>query len=178
MMRHKLESTSIEERKKIEQSISETLLSSAVWQQAKVIGITISQGIEWDTKSIIRKAWQQGKTICVPKSYPQEHKMVFYKINSFTQVVKQYGNLLEPIPQCTERMKKSQIDLLIVPGLLFDQWGFRIGFGGGYYDRFLSDFPNETLSLLSRSQLVDKIPTEVYDIPVNCLIMENEIIKQ
>lgn len=177
-MRKKLESLTTEEKKLIEQNITEELLSSNLWKQSKIIGITISRHVEWNTSKIIKEAWDQGKVICVPKSYPKEHKMIFYKINSFEQVEKQYHDLLEPIPNKSERINKKQIDLLIVPGLLFDRNGFRIGFGGGYYDRFLTDFPNETLSLLSQLQLVDKIPTDAYDIPVKYLVVENEIINQ
>lgn len=167
-----------EEKQLIEHRIINTLLSTELWKQSKIIGITISKQVEWDTQTIIKAAWNQGKSVCIPKSYPSKHEMIFYEINSFAQVEKQHHNLLEPIPRKTEEIKKSQIDLLIVPGLLFDKNGFRIGFGGGYYDRFLVDFPNDTLSLLSRSQLVNEIPSEIFDIPVNYLVVEDKIIKR
>lgn len=173
----KLKAKSQEEKMRIEFNITKTLLNSKLWKQSQTIGITISQHVEWNTKRIINEAWNQGKSICVPKSYPKEHKMTFYKINTYNQVENQYHDLLEPIPEKSEEICKNKIDLLIVPGLLFDKAGFRIGFGGGYYDRFLIDFPNETLSLLSKLQFVDKIPTETYDIPVNYLIVEDELIK-
>lgn len=174
---HELTTKSTEEKQLIEKDIYKTLFSTELWKISKVIGITISRHVEWDTQPIIQKAWKQGKLICIPKSNPNKHKMTFYKINSFAQVEKQHHSLFEPIPAETEAVKKNQIDLLIVPGLLFDKTGFRIGFGGGYYDRFLVDFPNETLSLLSQSQLLNKIPTERFDLPVNYLIVENELIK-
>lgn len=176
-MIQKLNSTSPDEKMEVEQKITQTLLNSKLWKESETIGITISQHIEWNTKPIIKEAWSQGKSVCVPKCYPSERDMVFYKINSYTQVENSYNGLLEPISTITEEIKKKQIDLLIVPGLLFDQDGFRIGFGGGYYDRFLKDFPNETLSLLSRSQLVKKIPTDPYDIPVKSLIVEDKWMK-
>lgn len=174
----KLTAKSLEEKQLIELNITETLLHSKLWEQSQIIGITISRGVEWNTKLIIKEAWRQGKIICIPKSYPKEHKMIFYKIHTFKEVKNQYHDLLEPIPEISEQICNHTIDLLIVPGLLFDKYGFRIGFGGGYYDRFLADFPNETLSLLSKSQLVDKLPTESYDIPVNYLIVENEMIRK
>src|SRR5699024_4104882 len=105
-------------------------------------------------------------------------KLVFYKIDSFEQVEKQLHGLQEPISEETIAMEKSQIDLLVVPGLVFDKAGFRIGFGGGYYDRFLVDYPNETVSLLSQSQLVNEIPVEEFDKPVEYLIVENQIMKR
>lgn len=174
----KLASISPEEKKMIEQNIEKTLRKSDLWIRSKTIGITISRHIEWDTFSIIKAAWSEGKSVCVPKSYPSNHQMIFHQIHSFSEVEEQHHGLLEPVLKNTEQVTKEQIDLLIVPGLLFDEYGFRIGFGGGYYDRFLIDFPNETISLLSRLQLIDKIPSAAYDVPVNYLVVENDIIKR
>lgn len=173
----KLRAIPSNEKQQIERHIITTLLATEIWKKSNVIGITLSLDIEWDTKSIIKRAWSQGKTVCIPKTYPDEHKIVFYKITSFEQVKKQYYGLEEPVPEKTVALTKDQIDLLIVPGLVFNKGGFRIGFGGGYFDRFLADFPNETVSLLSQLQLVDKIPVENFDIPVENLIVENEIMK-
>ena len=173
-----LQAITSDEKQRIEQNIITTLFNTTLWKKSKVIGITISQHIEWDTKSIIREAWHQGKTVCIPKTDPSVHKLVFYKIDSFEQVEKQLHGLQEPISEETIAMEKSQIDLLVVPGLVFDKAGFRIGFGGGYYDRFLVDYPNETVSLLSQSQLVNEIPVEEFDKPVEYLIVENQIMKR
>lgn len=177
-MIQELQAKSTKEKWEIEQKITETLLSTKLWKRSKIIGITISQHIEWDTKYIIKEAWTQGKTICIPKIYPNKHEMIFYKINSFAQVKKQHYDLVEPILGKVEAIQKKQIDLLIVPGLAFDKAGFRIGFGGGYYDRFLADFPNDTLSLLGHSQLINEIPSEHFDIPVKYLVVENEFIER
>ena len=166
------------EKRKIEKKIKTTLFNSELWKKAQVVGITISKDIEWDTKSIIKAAWDQGKVVCIPKTYPDERKLTFYKINSFKQIEKQDHGLSEPIPEVAIAMKKNQIDLLIVPGLAFNKDGYRLGFGGGYYDRFLVDFPHETVSLLSQSQLINKIPVEKFDKPVEYLIVENEIMKR
>ena len=173
-----LQTKTAHEKQKIEKSINTTLFTSEVWKKSKVIGITIAKDIEWDTKSIIKEAWEQEKTVCIPKTYPDERKLIFYQINSFRQVEKQYHGLWEPIPEVAMALEKDQIDLLIVPGLAFNKAGYRLGFGGGYYDRFLVDFPHETVSLLSQSQLINKIPVEKFDKPVKYLIVENEIMKR
>lgn len=167
-----LNNQSKKDRKRTEQNLTDHLLQSELWNKSKTVGITISQAIEWDTRSIIQEAWNQGKTVCVPKSYPADRKLLFYKITSFEQLEIAYYSLQEPIPEKTQQMKNVQIDLLIVPGLVFDKFGYRIGFGGGYYDRFLTDYPNETCSLLWTEQLVDQLPSEPHDIPVNYLITE------
>jgi 5-formyltetrahydrofolate cyclo-ligase len=165
-----LKQLTIEEKQKTEGSLIHQLVQSELWQQANTIGVTMSQGFEWDTKEIIEQAWKQNKIVCVPKCEPQQKKLTFYQLDTYDQLETVYYNLLEPIPVREKQMDKRTIDLLIVPGILFDRMGYRIGFGGGYYDRFLVDFPNKTVSLLSTIQLVDKVPSDSFDIPVQHLI--------
>lgn len=174
----RLKKQPIIEKKRIERELTEQLIGSPLWNRANMIGITISQSLEWNTKIIIKTAWEQGKVICVPKTNPLNYKLVFYVINSFEDVENAYYGLLEPIIDQTIPVKKEEIDLMIVPGVVFDSFGFRIGFGGGYYDRFLTDFRNETCSLVSIQQLVEKLPNESHDVPVNYLVTEKGIQKR
>lgn len=172
---HILKDFSEEEKQKVTHKLTENLLSSSLWEQAKIIGITMAQGFEWDTKLIIEAAWNQNKIAAVPKCIPRERKLTFYQLKTYDQLEVVYYNLLEPKPEVSVRVDKTSIELLVVPGLCFDKKGFRIGFGGGYYDRFLADYPNETVSLIHTSQLVDEVPAKSFDIPVNHLITENGI---
>ncbi|HLQ72437.1 MAG TPA: 5-formyltetrahydrofolate cyclo-ligase, partial [Bacillota bacterium] len=139
-------------------------------------GITVSGGFEWDTYNIIEKAWQQGKAVCVPKCYPKEQKMIFYRFQSFGELEVVYYNLKEPKPIEANKVKKNDLDLIIVPGLLFDSSGYRIGFGGGYYDRFLTDYRGQTVALTSSQLLIDSIPKESHDMAVSHIITEKGII--
>lgn len=163
------------QRSKIEQQLVKHLLKSEVWNRAATIGITISRGTEWNTGAIIEKGWQAGKQVCVPKCFPAEKQLQFYKINDDSQLETGFYDLTEPDPEQTEKVNKSEIDLLIVPGFIFDPNGYRIGFGGGYYDRFLSDFPNQTISLAASQQVKTTIPVNEHDIPVQQMITENGI---
>ncbi len=172
-----LKNISEQEKVKIEKQLSEQLLNSSMWNEADVIGITVSQGFEWSTKSIIEFGWQQGKTIAVPKCIPSDKRMIFYQLDHFGQLESKYYNLLEPKPEETKEVPKSEIELLIVPGLLYDHRGYRIGFGGGYYDRFLTDYQNNTVSLVYSRQLFESLPTDPFDIPVQHIITENGIFK-
>jgi 5-formyltetrahydrofolate cyclo-ligase len=165
------------DKKAIEQKLYEHLFQSDVWKNAETVGITISRGFEWNTRPIIEEGWKLGKTIAVPKCYPDEKKLVFYQLHSFDELETVYYNLLEPIPYEQNKLVKNKINLIIVPGVVFNQNGYRIGFGGGYYDRFLSDYEGNTISLLHEKQLVDDIPVENHDIPVNRLITESGFLK-
>lgn len=168
---HQMQSLDVNYRKTIEKRMTEQLLASPYWESAEVIGITISQGFEWDTRMIIEAGWNQGKNICVPKCNPKSKELVFYIIESYDQLETVYYNLLEPIPTDSHRVNKTNINLLVVPGLVFDERGYRIGFGGGYYDRFLTNFPNQTVSLLHPIQFTKEIPAEPFDRSVEHLII-------
>jgi len=168
----KLKNIRSDRKTTIEKQLHLILFSSPAWVNSQTIGITISKEFEWNTRPIIEQAWELGKTVCVPKSYPKEKELVFYKLDSYEQLEPSYYQLLEPKITETEQINKKQMDLLIVPGILFDKDGYRIGFGGGYYDRYLADYPNETVSLLARAQLIEDLPVHSFDINVNQMITE------
>lgn len=171
-----LKDLSVEEKQRIEKRLQQHLYQTDLWKNAQSIGITISRGIEWDTRAIIKQAWVEGKSVYVPKCHPKEYKLVFYQITSFDQLETVYYGLLEPKPEETKQGEPDEIDLLIVPGVVFNREGYRIGFGGGYYDRFLVHFPNQTVALISEKQLVDSLPIEQHDIAVQHLITEKGFI--
>lgn len=174
---HKIKNLTNSQKKAIELKMYKHLFNSFLWNDAKVIGITSSTSIEWNTAPIIERAWEEMKIVSVPKTISEKKTLKFYRINSFKELKKGYGNILEPYDNKSNYIEKNNIDLLIVPGVVFDQFGYRIGYGGGYYDRFLVDFPNYTVSLVSRLQLVDSLPVEAHDIPVQHLITEEGLRK-
>lgn len=161
-------------RKEVEIKLRHHLYASTIWNEAEVIGITCSQPSEWDTHSIIRDALLKGKTVAVPKVNAKEKTLTFYHIEHLDQLIEGYQGILEPNTQLgLKALCKNDINLLLVPGLYFDKRGYRIGFGGGYYDRFLVDYLHPTVSLLTERQLVNSLQPEAYDIPVAYLITEN-----
>lgn len=173
----KLNSLSKDEHALIESQIQKNLFSSDSWKKAKLVGTTISQdGIEWNTKNIIEQAWKEGKTVAIPKCIDSDRSMQFYEFQSYNELEVVYYDLKEPIPNVEREVNKNEIDLLIVPGIVFDSNGYRIGFGGGYYDRFLVDYHHMKTSLASKIQLVPEIPREQHDIAVDFLVTEEEVI--
>ncbi|KRG14963.1 hypothetical protein ACA29_05405 [Lederbergia galactosidilytica] len=156
--------------------IGEQLYKTTDWENAETIGITVSRFPEVDTWSIIRMAWRQGKKVTIPKSDPLQKEMLFYQIESFLQMEKGYSDLYEPNTKETKLFLKQEIDLLIVPGLVFTKEGYRLGFGGGFYDRFLSDYHGNTVSLAFTKQIKEKIPTDYYDLPVQKIVTDSMLI--
>ncbi|CEG27863.1 5-formyltetrahydrofolate cyclo-ligase [Bacillus sp. B-jedd] len=156
--------------------IAGRLFEQPEWVNAKVVGITISRPPEVDTYAIISQAWLEGKMIAVPKCFPANRNMDFRYLTDFSQLESVYYGLKEPKEEMTGLALKEDIDLLIVPGVAFSTNGFRLGFGGGYYDRFLAGYSGKTVSLAFSCQLIDKLPVEVHDIPVGRIITEQRVI--
>lgn len=175
-MKKKITEIPVFEKKKIEEKIAESLFASPWWKTSTTIGITISKPYEWDTEKIIRKGWEEGKKIVVPKCEPATYMLDFRQLQHFSQLECVYHDIWEPITSETEEIQKNEIDLMIVPGLLFDRNGYRVGYGGGYYDRYLDGFMKETLAVTSHMQVVDSVPVDKYDLPVNHIITEKGIL--
>ncbi|WP_079530278.1 5-formyltetrahydrofolate cyclo-ligase [Halobacillus hunanensis] len=169
-----LRSYSEAEKTNIENVIHNQLFQSLLWKSAEVIAVTVSLSHEWSTQPIIEKAWEQGKRVVVPKCNPELNILTFYDLQSYEQLEVVYYGLQEPSPAKTEAVRKKEIDLLVVPGLIFDRKGYRIGFGGGFYDRFLADYNGVTVSLVSEKQVTRELPSEGFDIPVQHIITEEQ----
>ena len=171
-----LEQLSDEKRVEYTNQISIQLFQLSEWKRAKVIGITIAIPPEVSTLHIIEQAWREGKKVVIPKCNPENKTMQFKEITSFEQLESVYSGLLEPV-EATLKANAEEIDLLIVPGLAFTKDGYRLGFGGGYYDRFLSSYKGTTIALAYECQLIDKLPLELHDIPVQQVVTADKVFR-
>ncbi|XCA84663.1 5-formyltetrahydrofolate cyclo-ligase [Exiguobacterium mexicanum] len=151
-------------------AIIHTLTTSIAWQKARTVALTLAMDLEIDTRPLIRQAWQAGKSVFVPKVTKQG--LTFHEIFSFDDLEPGVMGILEPTTPETD----ETIDLCIVPGRVFNRSGYRIGWGGGYYDRFLATYRGVTISLAYDVQLVTDLPIESHDIPVEYIVTEREMI--
>ncbi len=158
-------------------AILDRLLTDPAFIAAKTIGITISAFPEVDTLNLMNKCWAMGKNIAAPKCHPKDRTMDFRVIENLDQLEVVYMKLKEPIVSKTSVVQPHQLDLVLVPGVVFTKQGYRIGFGGGYYDRFLADFQGATRSLAFECQLAEKIPVEAHDVPVQGIHTESRYIE-
>ena len=163
-----MKALSQEQKQAIDQALTERLLQHRFYQEAKVIASYLSFPHEFQTQGLIEQALKDGKKVLIPKTYPKG-RMDFVVYNS-QQLVKTSFGLLEPQGDL-EVVDASQIDLIHVPGLVFTKEGYRIGYGGGYYDRCLEHFPSHTLSTIYPCQIQDFIP-EKHDIPVQEVLID------
>lgn len=155
---------------------AQQLFQNDEWIEASTVAITVSKAPEVDTFQIIRKGWEQGKRIVVPKCEPESRKLDFRELKRFSELESVYYGLFEPIVSETNSVSPDGIDLVVVPGLAFSKNGYRLGFGGGYYDRFLENYQGKTVSLAFKDQIVSEIPVESHDIPVGKIITSEGVI--
>ncbi|OAS85074.1 MULTISPECIES: 5-formyltetrahydrofolate cyclo-ligase [Metabacillus] len=176
LIKQRLAEMSEETFRHYSKDIHQQLFSLQSWKEAHTIAVTISNGREVDTTNIIERAWQDKKRIVVPKCDPKTNTMEFRQITSFDQLERVFFGLLEPKVLETEKVSPNQIDLMIIPGICYDRRGYRIGYGGGYFDRYLTHYKNDTLSLAFSMQIVEKVPAEPHDLPVSTIITECGVI--
>ncbi len=173
----KLKHLHTDEKMQIEKKLHQRFFASTQWKQAEWIGLTYAQSFEWNTQVIMEAAWRMNKKVALPKCNPVHHQLDFYHIQHESELEKGYSNIMEPKPHETAKINKQKMDLIIVPGVVFDRNGYRIGFGGGYYDRFLIDYMGITIALASDFQVYQTIPRDEFDIPVQYVCTETALIK-
>ena len=165
---HEMKAISQEQKQFIDQALTEQLLQHPFYQEAKVIATYLSFPHEFQTQELIEQALRDCKKVLIPKTYPKGR--MDFVVYDPQQLVKTSFGLLEPQGDL-EVVDASQIDLIHVPGLAFTTEGYRIGYGGGYYDRYLEYFSGHTLSTIYPCQIQDFIP-ENHDIPVEEVLID------
>ncbi len=152
------------------------LMSIPEYINAVNIFTYISVKTEPDTTRFISAALNNGKTICVPKCNIKDHTMKFIRISSYENDLKMGNyNIPEPI---SDIEFKYEPDLIIIPALSCDLCGNRLGYGGGYYDRFLSKTKNGVkAAIIYDCLLCESLPVENTDIPVDIIITESRILR-
>ena len=119
------------------------------------------------TVAMLEQAMRDGKRVAVPKCYGDEMRFIF--MDDLSNVEKGYANIPEPIAD--EPVADDPTALVLMPGLAFDREGHRIGYGGGFYDKFLAAEPGHpTLALCYDFQMMAHLETEEYDIPVDTVL--------
>ena len=137
---------------------------SELYKNAKSIYGYLPYNQEVRTVEMLQQAIADGKRVAVPKCYGSEMRFIW--MDDLSQVAPGYANIPEPIAD--EPIADDKTALVLMPGLAFDPQGHRIGYGGGFYDRFLAEEPEHpTLALCYGFQMVEHLETEAFDIPVD-----------
>ena len=147
-----------------------------LWQyrDSQTILTYVSTAIEVDTRRLIEKSLHAGKQVAVPRCVPGTREMEFYRICSLDELSPGTFGVLEPDPDKSALFTDFSKGLCIVPALSFDFQGYRLGYGKGYYDRFLARFGGSTVGLCYDSCMVRNLPAGRYDQPVHLIVTQRK----
>ena len=149
------------------EALGELFAASEAYKQAKTIYGYLPYNQEVRTVAMLQRALDAGKRVAVPKCYGEEMRFIY--LDDLSKVEKGYCGIPEPIEDGP--VAEDQTALVLMPGLAFTKDGQRMGYGGGFYDKFLASEPNHpTLALCYDFQMVEYLPTEEYDIPVDTVL--------
>ena len=167
----------LEIKSKYDNLILKKVIDSDIYKNSESIFIYVSFGSEVDTKEIINYALMDNKKIYVPKTDKSKKEMKAIRIHSLDKMIVDKWGILEPIDVDKNKFGEK-FDLIIMPGVVFDRSGNRIGYGGGYYDKYISAIKCKSvkLALAYDFQVINKIESEEHDINVDCIITNDKFI--
>lgn len=171
------EALSEQERSVLDDRITQKLLAISEYVEATTVLTYVSVSSEVSTRMFIESVLRDGKTVAVPRCLPG-HCLEFVAITSLDQLIAAPFGLLEPpkeLPALTEEQMDASI--CIVPALLVDIKGYRLGYGAGFYDRFLSTYPGKKICLAYQQSLNrTTLPHTAFDVAVDVVITESEVL--
>ncbi len=159
--------------------ITERIISSDIYQRARSLMIYLDFRNEVRTGGLIIRALEEGKVVSVPITDIKGKKLTPSRLLDFPgDLVPGAWGILEPGPECVRPLEAGDLDLVVVPGVAFDVRGNRLGYGGGFYDRFLIRTRPETVYIAPAFEV--QVAAEVYpgphDIPVHIVYTEDRVI--
>ena len=170
----KRQALSTESRKQKGQAIVDSLIKLSLFEDAITIATYLPLKSEVDVSGLLRLK-HQSKCFVAPRTLPN-FELSFHRITSSDTLEIGSGDVQQPT-ESAESLSVGKIELFLVPLIACDRQGNRLGFGKGYYDRALADAPGYKLGIGFHCQLVDHVPFECYDVPMNGFISEEGLIQ-
>ena len=160
----------------LESDIARQVLGMSAYREAELVLLYLSTPREIGTAIVVAHALGLGKKVAVPRCQ-KGGKMDFCLFDDHRQLVSGFHGILEPAPGAPalshEEMKGA---FCIVPALAADREGYRLGYGGGYYDRFLASFSGRTAVLVQEATVMERLPREPFDRPLDLIVTEQRIL--
>ncbi len=165
--------TSPEEHAQLSATLVKKLSAHPYFLSAHTILLYYPLAGEPDLLPLVEIAFSLGKRVAFPISDPKTCTLSFRLVSSLSKLSQGAYGILEP-PKDASPIETDPSTLCVVPALSFDRFGFRLGYGKGFYDRFLSDFPGKSVGLIDSRLLSDILPRDEYDQRVDLIITERE----
>lgn len=168
-----------QERFAADEIILKKLLALKEYRDATSVFCFVSYRSEVDTRQIIAESLRRGKRLIVPVVDKENKVMILSELKSSEELAKSDLGILEPKKEFLRPVKPKAVDLCIAPGAVFDKRGYRIGYGGGFYDKMIPQFRSDvkTVGISYDFQFVEKLPNEEFDQKIDMLVTEKEIYK-
>lgn len=169
-----------QEREEADAGIARQVTALPEYARAGLVLPYLSFGTEVDTRAIIRDAWSQGKEVALPRCIPGTRDMAWYRVESFDGLVTSSLGVDEPVDDPAFAVDPAQYPdaLVLVPGMEFDRAGYRLGYGGGFYDVFLSTFKGVSVGLC-RDQFLQEGPLahDAHDLPADIVATQTQVLR-
>lgn len=151
--------------------IQDNLRKIEYYRNAKIFGGYYAIGSEVRTQDILQEILNSGKELALPKV--EKDNLLFKKISGFSDLEVGNFSVMEPKDRCDTA---KRLEVILVPAIALTREGYRLGYGFGYYDRYLHDKRSKKIALSYSKQLVKSIPHDDHDVKVDCIVTEDEII--
>jgi len=146
-------------------------------RRASTLMVYLGFGSEVITDDLILWSWGEGKRIVVPLCCPESRELTACRIDGFDELESGHYGIREPKAGFLRPVPRGEIETVVVPAVAFDRRGYRVGYGGGYYDRFLPEAPQAArIGAAFAHQIVAEIPADPHDVTVDRIVTEAEII--
>lgn len=172
---------SISELEQKSTDITDQVLHLHEYVRARGIACYVSKDSEVSTRTLIRNALSQGKRVLVPVVKSGDIELFFSEIKDLgKELAPGTFGILEPKPEFVRMVDLDAIDLVFVPGIVWDRDGYRLGWGRGYFDRALRSLPEHVRSagLAFSMQLINRVPRDQFDVPVDMVVTESRVLRR
>ncbi|MBQ8868619.1 MAG: 5-formyltetrahydrofolate cyclo-ligase [Oscillospiraceae bacterium] len=164
------------EKAKMDMAIAQNLFSIKDFASAQKVLCYVSTETEVDTEGVINRLFEQNKVVAAPKMRDSEGNMDFYTITALAQTQKSSFGVREPNADACNKLDDFSDSVCILPALAFDKNGFRLGYGKGCYDRFLSSYSGLKVGICYENCIFDVLPKGEFDIAADVVVTEKQII--
>ena len=160
--------------------ITDQVLHLHEYVRARGVACYVSKGSEVNTRMLIRNALSQEKRVLVPVVKPGDIDLFFSEIKDLgRELAPGTFGILEPKPEFVRPVDLNAVDVIIVPGIVWDRDGYRLGWGRGYFDRAIKKLPAHVRSagLAFNMQIVNQVPRDQFDVPVDMVVTESRVVR-
>ncbi len=155
-------------------AVREHLFALEAYQAARTVHLFVPFRSELDTRPILEDLWGRGVRAVLPRVVP-DNQLDHCVVTSWDELEPGAWDIPEPVAACP-LVDPAEVQLICVPGVAFDRKGGRLGYGGGFYDRFLESCPAPRVALAFGLQIVGEVPREAHDLLVHRIVTEQEVI--